>query len=57
MVRAVRKSSGVRQDDVAGSVGVSHVYLRDLGHGKETAQIGRTLQILAGHSHGVGDPG
>lgn len=47
VVRAVRKSSGVRQDDVAGSVGVSHVFLRDLEHGKETAQIGRALQVLA----------
>lgn len=47
VVRAVRKAGGVRQDDVAGSVGVSHVYLRDLEHGKETAQMGRALQVLA----------
>lgn len=47
VVRAVRKVGGVRQDDVAGSVGVSHVYLRDLEHGKETAQMGRALQVLA----------
>ncbi|MES2941854.1 MAG: helix-turn-helix domain-containing protein [Pseudomonadota bacterium] len=47
VVRAVRKESGMRQDDVAGSVGVSHVYLRDLERGKETAQIGRALQVLA----------
>lgn len=47
VVRAVRKAGGVRQDDVAGSVGVSHVYLRDLEHGKETVQMGRALQVLA----------
>lgn len=46
-VRAVRKESGMRQDDVAGSVGVSHVYLRDLERGKETAQIGLALKVLA----------
>ena len=47
VVRAVRKAGGVRQDDVAGSVGVSHVYLRDLEHGKETVQMGRAMQVLA----------
>ena len=47
VVRAVRKAGGVRQDDVAGSVGVSHVYLRDLEHGRETVQMGRALQVLA----------
>lgn len=47
VVRAVRKASGVRQDDLAGSAGVSHVYMRDLEHGKETAQIGRAMQVLS----------
>ncbi len=45
-VRAVRKESGVRQDDAAGSAGVSHVFLRDLEHGKATVQFGRVLQVL-----------
>ncbi len=45
-VRVVRKSSGVRQDDAAGSAGVSHVFLRDLEHGKQTVQFGRVLQVL-----------
>lgn len=45
-VRVVRKSSGVRQDDAAGSAGVSHVFLRDLEHGKHTIQFGRVLQVL-----------
>lgn len=47
VVRAVREAGGVRQDDVAGSVGVSHVYLHDLEHGKQTVQMGRALQVLA----------
>lgn len=47
VVRTVRKASGVRQDDLAGSAGVSHVYMRDLEHGKETAQIGRAMQVLS----------
>jgi y4mF family transcriptional regulator len=45
-VRAVRKVSGLRQDDAAGSAGVSHVFLRDLEHGKETVQFGLVLQVL-----------
>jgi transcriptional regulator with XRE-family HTH domain len=45
-VRVVRKASGVRQDDAAGSAGVSHVFLRDLEHGKQTVQFGRVLQVL-----------
>jgi transcriptional regulator with XRE-family HTH domain len=45
-VLAVRKESGVRQDDAAGSAGVSHVFLRDLEHGKETIQFGLVLQVL-----------
>ena len=42
-VRAVRKASGIRQDDVAG---VSHVFLRDLEKGKDTVQLGRVLKVL-----------
>lgn len=45
-VYAVRKESGVRQDDAAGSAGVSHVFLRDLEHGKATVQFGLVLQVL-----------
>jgi y4mF family transcriptional regulator len=45
-VLAVRKESGLRQDDAAGSAGVSHVFLRDLEHGKETVQFGLVLQVL-----------
>lgn len=45
-VLAVRKESGLRQDDAAGSAGVSHVFLRDLEHGKATIQLGLVLQVL-----------
>lgn len=45
-ILAVRKDSGVRQDDAAGSAGVSHVFLRDLERGKETVQFGRVLRVL-----------
>ena len=47
VVRAVRKTSGLRQDDLAGSAGVSHVYVRDLERGKATAQIGLALQVMS----------
>ncbi|RYH31383.1 MAG: transcriptional regulator [Alcaligenaceae bacterium] len=42
-VRAIRKHSGIRQDDVAG---VSHVFLRDLEHGKDTVRFGLVLKVL-----------
>ena len=45
-VRAVRKERRLRQDDAAGSAGVSHVFLRDLEHGKENVQFGLVLQVL-----------
>ncbi|BFO57692.1 MULTISPECIES: helix-turn-helix domain-containing protein [Comamonadaceae] len=46
VIRAARKAHGVRQDDLAGSAGVSHVYVRDLEYGKETVQMGRALKVL-----------
>ncbi len=46
VVCAVRKTHGIRQDDLAGSAGVSHVYLRDLEYGKDTVQMGRALKVL-----------
>lgn len=42
-IRAMRKASGIRQDDVPG---VSHVFLRDLEKGKDTVQFGRVLKVL-----------
>lgn len=46
LLRAVRKSQGVRLDDVAGSAGVGHVFARDVEHGKATVQMGRVLKLL-----------
>ena len=42
-IRAMRKASGLRQDDISG---VSHVFLRDLEKGKDTVQFGRVLTVL-----------
>lgn len=47
IVRAVRKTNGVRHCDIDGNAGMSHVHMRDLEHGKETAQIGLALQVLS----------
>lgn len=47
IIRATRKAQGVRLDDLAGSVGVGHVFVREVEHGKVTVQIGRTLRLLA----------
>lgn len=46
LLRAVRKSQGLRLDDLAGSAGVGHVFARDVEHGKETVQMGRVLKLL-----------
>lgn len=45
-VRAARKRQGVRQDDLAAMVGVSHFFLGDLEKGKDTVSLGRTLKVL-----------
>ncbi len=42
-IRAMRKATGIRQDDVPG---VSHVFLRDLEKGKDSVQFGRVLKVL-----------
>lgn len=47
LLRAARKSQGLRLDDVAGSAGVGHVFAREVEHGKETVQLGRVLKILS----------
>ncbi len=46
IIRRIRKAQGVRQDDLAGIVGSSHVFLRDLERGKPTVQLGKTLDVL-----------
>jgi len=46
VIRAVRKSTGVRQDDLAGAVGVSKQFAVDVEKGKPTVQFGRVLLLL-----------
>ncbi|MEG2468997.1 MAG: transcriptional regulator [Comamonas sp.] len=46
LLRAVRKSQGLRLDDLAGSAGVGHVFAREVEYGKETVQMGRVLKLL-----------
>jgi len=47
VLRAVRKSSGIRIDDLAGIVGVSKQFASDVENGKETVQMGRVLRVLS----------
>ena len=47
IVRATRKAAGLRQDELAGAAGVGLRFIVDLEAGKTTAQIGKTLQVLA----------
>ena len=47
MVRATRKAADLRQDELAGAAGVGLRFIVDLEAGKPTAQIGKTLQVLA----------
>lgn len=46
VIRAVRKSAQVRQDDLAGAVGVSRRFTADVERGKPTVQFGRVLRLL-----------
>lgn len=45
-IRAVRKSAALRQDDLAGVVGVSRQFAVDVEKGKPTVQLGRVLLLL-----------
>lgn len=46
LIRAARKSQGVRLDDTAGSAGVGPVFAGDVERGKETVQFGLVLKLL-----------
>lgn len=46
-VRAVRRHSRVRIDDLAGTAGVSKQFTQDVEYGKPTVQLGRALKLLA----------
>ena len=46
LVRATRKSQGVRLDDAAGSAGVGTVFAGEVERGKESVQLGLVLKLL-----------
>ena len=46
VVRRRRKDSGVLQADAAALAGVGERFLSELERGKETAEVGKVLQVL-----------
>jgi len=46
LVRAVRKAQGIRQDDAAGSIGVSENFLGKIERGADTVQWGKLFGVL-----------
>jgi transcriptional regulator with XRE-family HTH domain len=48
IVRSSRKAQKLRQDDAAGSIGVSENFLGKIERGGETVQWGKLFQVLDG---------
>lgn len=48
VVRASRKVQKIRQDDAAGSIGVSENFLGKIERGSESVQWGKLFQVLIG---------
>lgn len=48
IIRTVRKAHHIRQDDAAGSVGVSESFLGKVEKGSVTVQWGKLVQVLDG---------
>lgn len=46
-VRRARRAQGLRQDQLAAAAGVGVRFLIELERGKPTAQLGKTLAVLA----------
>lgn len=46
IVRHRRKEAGVHQADAAGLCGVGTRFLSEIERGKETAEVGKVLQVL-----------
>lgn len=46
-IRAVRRTSHIRIDDLAAIAGVSKQFTSDVEHGKPTMQFGLALKLLA----------
>jgi transcriptional regulator with XRE-family HTH domain len=47
VIRAARRSSKVRLDDLAAMAGVSKQFVSDVERGKSTVQLGLVLKLLA----------
>lgn len=47
LIRTERKRQGLTQTDLAGLSGVGITFLSQLENGKETAEIGKALNVLA----------
>lgn len=47
IMRTARKSTGLRQDELAGAAGVGARFVVDLEAGKATLQFGKILSVLA----------
>ena len=48
VVRASRKAQKIRQDDAAGSIGVSENFLGKVERGGESVQWGKLFQVMDG---------
>lgn len=48
LIRAVRKAQGLRQDDAAGSVGVSENFLGKVERGSDAVQWGKLFAVMQG---------
>lgn len=48
LVRKKRKEDGLTIADTAALCGVGYRFLSNLENGKETAELGKTIQVLAG---------
>ncbi len=46
-IRTERKAQGLRQDELAAAANVGVRFLIELEAGKDTAQLGKTLAVLA----------
>ena len=46
IVQAARKAQELSQDDLAGLTGTGRRFISELESGKETAQLGKTLNVL-----------
>ena len=47
VIRETRKQQGLTQDDLAGMTGMNRRFISDLERGKERAQAGKVLLVLA----------